>query len=502
MATCFVYIRKSTNTREKQANSLGFQKYWVKKLLDSRPDLDVIGLDGRVCEVPQDWYIVESVSAKEESVSRRSGFQHMLRAIEDFWVDYVISCYASRISRNDQDTTAFMNITKETNQKIRLGVITQERTYETSSQSDMMFLNAALFAAKQDNTLRSIGAKDYHQYKKEEDGIFTSRMPFGYDPLYKEWSVLLNTEKAQLVRLAYELRLNGCQWTEIAEKFKEKGYKKTGGSIKAMLLSPIYYGEFKFNGLMYPIKNKWWEPLIDKPTYDKLVEYEKVNGRKHWKANPVSSKNSQKLLDKMVYDVAGQMLQWGITKEKAYFHQRNKNYTYKINVAESKLFREAWKQIEKFSPPPAFAILIEAQLREKLADVIKEQDRRVNVFEWEIKGLKDNISGWLDKLWTTTQSSLIEAYEWKIVETTEKIKKMEQELIGLKANKKDIGSTAKMYSNLFKDLSGTYKKVSKSEKADILRWLGVSFIVWPDSHITLVGWRFERLFIPNQKPNE
>lgn len=32
---------------------------------------------------------------------------------------------------------------------------------------------------------------------------------------------------------------------------------------------------------MYPVKNPGYLPIIDKPLYDKLVEYEKLNGRKH-----------------------------------------------------------------------------------------------------------------------------------------------------------------------------------------------------------------------------
>lgn len=498
MKTCFVYIRRSSERADKQKNSIAFQTSWVEDILRANPDFDVIGLDGRVCDLPQNGFIIESVSAKEESSKKRSGFQNMMTAIEEHWVDYVLSYYVSRISRNAMDTRVFMDALNGEKKKIRLGVMTQGRTYSASSPNDLIDLEGELFKAKQENSLLSITSTNYHVFLKEKTGLFTSKFPFWYDPLRKDSAVVVNPEKAQLVRLAYEWRLNGCNWTEIAREFAKRGYPgKTGWNIKTAVLHPIQYWEFRLDGKMYPVKNPWYMPIIDKPTYDRLVEYEKLHGGKHWKSNPVSAKTSKKLLDKMAYDVAGQMLQWAITKDKVYYRQRTKGYTYKINVAESKLFREAWKQIHKFSPPPSFSVLIEAQLRNKLALVIKEQDRAANLLEGEIETLKKAIDVYMERLWETSSKLLVEKYEKSIIENTELIESKTRLLEEMKSNKKDIAGTAKMYANLFKDLPGTYKKVSKTEKADILRGLGVSFIVWPDAHITLLGWDFQKLFNPN-----
>ncbi len=498
MKTCFVYIRKSTDCPDKQKNSIEFQTHWVEKILKNSPDLEVIGLDGRICDFPQNGFIIESVSAKEESSKRRSGFQNMMIAIKEHWVDYVLSYYVSRISRNTTDTTSFMSALDAKNQKIRCGVMTQGRTYLVSSPNDLIDLEGELFKAKQENSHLSITSTDYHDFLKSDKGHFTSKFPFWYDQTGKDAAVVVNTDKANLVRLAYEWRLNGCQWTQIAKMFDERGYKKTGWNIKTALLHPIQYWEFKHKGEMLPVRNPWYMPIIDKPKFDRLVEYERLHARKHWKTNPVSSKNSKKLLDKMVFDVAGQMLQWAITKDKVYYRQRNKDYTYKINVAESKLFREAWKQIHKFSPPPSFSILIEAQLKNKLALTIKEQDRATNLLQGEIETLKKAIDAYMERLWETSSKLLVEKYEKSIIENTELIERKTLLLEEMKSNKKDIAGTAKMYANLFKDLPGTYKKVSKTEKADILRGLGVSFIVWPDAHITLFEWAFQNLFNLNQ----
>lgn len=198
----------------------------------------------------------------------------------------------------------------------------------------------------------------------------------------------------------------------------------------------------------------------------------------------------------MVFDIAWQPLQWGITKGITYYHQRTKWWTYKVHLSEELLFREASKQIHRFTPSPIFSVLIEAHLREKLGDTIKEQDRNLNVIRWEIDNLKKLIDGLIVRVGLATSEVLIKNYEDKITSATEELESKNRTLLSEEQSvkEKDIVGTAKMYADLFKDLPGTFQKVSKKEKADILRWLWVSFIVWPDWYITLIGWDFEKLF--------
>lgn len=172
MATCFVYIRKSTNRADKQKNSIPLQTSWVEDVLRANPDFDVIGLDGRICDIPQNGFIIESVSGRAESSEKRSGFQSMMTAIKEHWVDYVISCYVSRISRNTMDAAIFMETLGEKNRKIRLGVITQGRSYLTASPNDLIDLESELFRAKQDNSRLSISSKENHNYFKGKESFF------------------------------------------------------------------------------------------------------------------------------------------------------------------------------------------------------------------------------------------------------------------------------------------------------------------------------------------
>lgn len=71
-----------------------------------------------------------------------------------------------------------MDALKGKNRKIQLGVITQGRTYSTSSDQDILDLEGELFKAKQENGYLSMSSKSYHRFLKEKEGFFTSQFPF------------------------------------------------------------------------------------------------------------------------------------------------------------------------------------------------------------------------------------------------------------------------------------------------------------------------------------
>lgn len=252
MATCLVYLRQSSTGETKQ-KSLGQQKHWATEILKKRIDLDVIGLDWRICEIPQNGFIQESHSAKEDG-PKRPLFEKMIQTIKDFWVDWIIVCHPDRISRNSVDMVEFMSLLSNKNPKIHQWIITESYEYKRTSPSDMMIFEQYLLDAKKENVKRGSDAIISQSYHKGENGIFSSQMPFGYDSLHGGWKVEINNEKASLVRLAYKMRLEWCQWTEIAKEFQKAWYKKIGGGIKAILEHPVYYGEFLYKGKMMPVK--------------------------------------------------------------------------------------------------------------------------------------------------------------------------------------------------------------------------------------------------------
>ena len=315
MTTCMVYLRKSTNRKDKQLNTFDEQSIWVNKVLLNNPDFEVIWLDGKICEIPRQWFIYEAQTAKEGWKTREK-FQQMAELIKKVGIDYLIVWQPDRLSRNSIDMATISELLRNRNM-LRKGIITESHTYDGSKNDDRNYLDQKLLDAKKENENRAQRAKDNQKYLKSI-GIFPHRFPFGYVSIKskeeKGW-VRIDTQKAQLVRLAYDWVLKWCQWKEISDEFSRNWFDIDGDAIKTIVENPIHYWEFEFEWKMIAVKNNGYIPIIDKPTFDKVQEHIKSNARRKWKANPLTNNNndsgkySNRFFYKMVYDTAGVMLQ-------------------------------------------------------------------------------------------------------------------------------------------------------------------------------------------------
>lgn len=500
MTTCMVYLRKSTNRKDKQLNTFDEQTIWVNSLLSERPDLEVVGLDGRICEIPQQWFIYEAKSAKQGWVPREK-FHQMAELIRKIGIDYLVVWLPDRLSRN----TADMNIIIElmgNRAMIRMGIITENNTYKASESKDVDDLEQHLLNSKRENQNKSDRAIKSQKYLKSI-WIFPHKFPFWYTNIKNSGALVkMNPNEAQMIRLAYDWVLKWCQWKEISDEFKRNWFHKNGDGIKTIVENSIHYWEFEFEGKMMAIKNNWYIPIIDKPTFDKVQEHIRNNSRRKWKANPLtngdkdSGKYRNRFFYKMIYDTAGIMLQsYEKIKTGGIFYKNpSKNATYKINISEKKIFAFAEEAIKEIIIPKSFSILIEEALIWRTNTLQKEEERNINIKKGEIAEAEWLINGFMNAIWRTLLPQMIEKYENQIVEKEWQITTLKKELERLVNSKKDFVLIAKKYASYFDDLPWTFKKVSKKEKIDILRGLGIYFIVWPDKTITMMWWDFKKLF--------
>lgn len=198
----------------------------------------------------------------------------------------------------------------------------------------------------------------------------------------------------------------------------------------------------------------------------------------------------------MVFDAAGIALQAYENKKtgRIYYRQPSKNYTYIVSISEQKLFQAAESQIERFRFPNEIITLIREELKSKLYGVQLEADATVRDIKSKIT-IKDNdiidktksLSGITDERTKNRMERIISQME-------DELELLEDELKKAEASNINTGAMAEKYSKYFEDLPATYKKVSKSEKADVLRGLGVYFIIWPDGNITVAGGDINNLF--------
>lgn len=493
MATCIVYLRRSSNRDDKQANSLDFQKKWAYKILWEMPELDVIWLDWRICNIQTDWFIYESHSAKERWIPRPF-FNKMIDTIKTFGVDWVLVWGPDRISRNSQDMVNFIGLLARDNPKIRIWIITDHHKYLTWKTSDMNNLEQLLLNAKIENENRAERAREQHKYNKIENWIFTHKYPFWYWT-YGKGNLYIKEDEEKLYILAVNMRLSGCSWKEISDEFTKNEFTKNWDSIKKMLANPFYYWEFNCDWRMIEINQKWYRPFIDKQTFNKLTSYNEENIRP--KPNPIQSEISERIIDYMIFDAWWRPLQWykNSKTNSVFYREPTKNPNYKISISEAKLFKEANNQIHRFVLPASFIAIMEAQLQPWLQNSLREKNRGIDLIRSQIIDVETQIEWLSSRVAKTNDDKLVAVYEKQLILNLDKQKQLNDELDKLKNQTIDIEKTIKRYTNIFKDLPWTFKKVSKKEKADILRGLWIYFIVWPDKNITLMGWDFENLFI-------
>ncbi|MBW7954414.1 recombinase family protein [Candidatus Gracilibacteria bacterium] len=494
METCFVYLRKSTDRKDKQQASFELQTKAVIKILKKHHNLEVIGLDGNICDIPAEGFIYESQSAKQGG-KQRPEFNKMLEAINKYECDYVIVWKPSRISRNSDDMISFLKLIEGKEKKIHKAIITKNGYYDVNSKINVSNLEIDLAQAKKDNSEVSESVKDRQELDKS-NGIWPHRFPFGYKHISKN-VINIVPEEMLLVRLAFNMRLKGCSFKEIADEFIKKGYNKDGDFIGGILSHQIYTGIFEFNGEEKAIKNIGFEVIVGPETFYKVQEYNKLNKRKHGTSNINKSKNQNShYLDKMVFDVFGKALQPYKSNKtgKIYYRQSTKNYNYKVNIGEQKLFDEMEKQIINYNLSDEMLIILKESFLSKISVLIEEQKSEIKYIKSEIllkeKKIDDNIfeigrfdNEELKKIMINKLSS----FQEDIVFLKEKLKEKEN----TKINYEDIINN---YLELFKDLPGTYKKSPKDEKANILRGLGIKFIVGIDKTITIESEDFLNIF--------
>lgn len=487
METCFVYLRKSTNRKDKQQYSFEMQLEWINKLLLENPHYQVIWLDWNICDIPSDWFIYESESAKQWW-KKRPVFYNLIDAINKYECDNFLVWQPSRISRNIDDTSIFIKLFEWKQKKIHKLIRTEFIDYDVNQAKHVSDLEIALAEAKKDNVYRSLMAIETHELQRKK-WIRASRLPFWYEQKIWKGIVEINTEEMLLVELAFNMRLNWCSFKEISDEFLKKWYKKKWDTIKKILSNPVYTGRFSSNSWEeQAIKNYWYKMIIDKVIFDKVQKYNEENKRKHWKSNP-NDKNNEILLKKMAFDVMWEMLQPYKNKKnwKIYYRQPTKNYTYTINISEQKLFNEAEKYIENLSFQDEILVIFKEIFLSKMSILDLEQNASIRGIKSQINIKNEEIEKKMSDLLKISDERVKTRYIDSLSALEDEIELLQKQLSENENKNINYEEIIDNYLKIFKDLPWTYKKSPKNEKANILRWLWVKFIVWIDKTITIEG---------------
>src|SRR6056297_1025113 len=175
-----------------------------------------------------EWIYAGVYSDKGKSgtdMSKRTGFNRMIRKAMNGEIDIIICKSISRFARNVVDT---MDVVRQLTEKGVQVIFEKERLNTKDITSSLLIKILATFAEEESrNTSENI---EWALRKRFERGEVVAAQLFGYEiNKDKEWIIV--EKEAEIVREAYDLFLNGYNMTEIARHFIRKRYKKRSGEI-------------------------------------------------------------------------------------------------------------------------------------------------------------------------------------------------------------------------------------------------------------------------------
>lgn len=372
-----LYARKSTDTEDKQVQSLDDQ---VKYMLEmaKRDGLHIVGEPIR-----------ESKSAKRPDA--RPKFKELLEEIEADKIDGIICWKFDRLSRNPADSGRIQQLLQDG--KLQ-HILTTEKSYFPEDNAIVMSVEAGM----SNQYIRELATNTKRgMLSKAEKGDKPGVPPIGYlnDRLAKV--VVADPDNFKLVRILWDKMLTGtysmAQLVDIAEfdlNIRTPVRGRTGGkpiaysSLCVMFRNPFYKKKLMFNGTEYKgnqprmVSDEEFErvqQIID-PTHttrpkDKTYNFELRNLFKCGECGfAITAEQKFKTIKST-----------GERKAYIYYHCTGKSKEVKcsqkhLHVAEDELMRQIKEKLSKFTIKPEFyKLAIEALAEQEDEVVAKDQTK-------------------------------------------------------------------------------------------------------------------------------
>lgn len=370
-----LYARKSTDTEDRQVQSLDDQVNYMKKLA-KQEGLHIIGKP-----------IYESKSAKRPD--NRPLFAAMLEEIEAGKIDGIICWKVDRLSRNPTDSGHIQQLLQD--EKIK-HILAMDRSYFPEDNSIVFSVDAS--QASEYVRKLAVDTKRGMQSKADK-GDKPGIPPIGYLNDRIEKIIIDDPERFKLVRVLWDKMLTGtysiAQLVHIADKELNitvpiRG--KTGGkpiaysSLCAMFKNCFYTGKLLFKGEEY---NGHHTPMITKEEFDRVQQIidplhtTRPKDKSHnfplrnlFKCGECGFAITAEEKHKLIKST-------GETKSYIYYHCTGKNKSIKCSqphqhVSEDELLKQIKDKLTKFTVDPDFyKLAIEALAQEEDEVVEKNQ---------------------------------------------------------------------------------------------------------------------------------
>ncbi|MDD5721377.1 MAG: recombinase family protein [Candidatus Pacebacteria bacterium] len=266
-----IYCRKSTDTEDRQVQSLESQENELKRLAEAQ-GLHVVAI------------LHESMSAKSEG---RPVFNKVLEMFIKGKVDGIICWKLDRLARNFIDGGRIIDL-------LQKSVIKEIRTPESIylPNDNVLMISMQFGMANQYSRDLSMNVKRGLRTKLEK-GEWLNKAPLGYLNDKIAHKIIIDPVRSKYIIRAFELFTTGKYGhKDISNILFSEGFRSSGNlqvpksAIQTILLNPFYCGLMKTGGKIY---NGNHTPIISKAIYDKAQEVmqERLHPRKKTLLFPV-----------------------------------------------------------------------------------------------------------------------------------------------------------------------------------------------------------------------
>ena len=253
MTKYFLYARKSSDIEDKQVLSIDAQLSELREFAVRENILVVAEL-------------IEKQSAK---IPGRPIFNEMLARIEAGEADGILSWHPDRLARNSIDGGQIIYLldTKKIS-NLKFPTLRFESDPQGKFMLNMMFGQSKYYVdALSENTKRGLR-------KKVRRGEYPSGAPLGYLNDYRNKKIIVDQERAPLIKQAFEMYARGNITFDTVREFLGKHgiVSRTGklpmrGHVSKIFNNPFYYGHFRYVG---EVHEGIHEPIITKKLFDEV----------------------------------------------------------------------------------------------------------------------------------------------------------------------------------------------------------------------------------------
>ena len=244
-------------------------------------------------------YIFKDEGISGRKAEKRPAFMEMIRTAKSKPSPFnkILVHKFDRFARNREDSIVYKSLLKK---ECKVDVISITEDFGEDKFS--VILEAMLEAMAEYYSLNLSDEVLKGMTEKAQRGEIQQKAPFGY--LNKGKTLVIDEDKANIVKLVYNDFLNGLGYKKITNKLNDMSIKSNQGNkwevrtIEYILKNPIYKGYVKWNNIetksnFIPIiPEEQWNKVQDKIKYNKsLYKYEKKDHSIKWISKLIKCSN-------------------------------------------------------------------------------------------------------------------------------------------------------------------------------------------------------------------